>query len=55
MRERLKSVAPDVLIRPSVQPFGAFDYFRIAEILAAASPAKDELKRQLAQWLVTAR
>jgi NTE family protein len=50
-REKLKSVAPDILIRPAVGGFGAFDYFKFADILAASQPAKDDLKRQLAQRL----
>jgi len=48
-REKLKSSAPDILIRPNVGAFGAFDFFKIGEILAAAESSKDELKRQLAQ------
>ena len=50
-REKLKSAAPDILIRPDVGRFGAFDFFKIGEILAAAESCKDELKRQLAQRL----
>jgi NTE family protein len=50
-REKLKSIAPDILIRPAVGGFGAFDYFKFAEILAASQSAKDDLKRQLAQRL----
>ena len=50
-REKLKSVAPDIFIRPAVGSFNAMDYFHIAEILAAAEPAKAELKRQLAKAL----
>jgi NTE family protein len=46
-REKLKSSAPDILIRPGVGAFGSMDYFKIEEILAAADPAKEELKRQL--------
>jgi NTE family protein len=54
-REKLKAKAPDVLIRPSVAAFAALDYFRVAEIFAAARPAKQELKSKLSQWLATAR
>jgi NTE family protein len=54
-REKLKSTAPDVLVRPSVAAFAPLDYFRIAEIFAAAIPAKQELKSKLLQWLATAR
>jgi NTE family protein len=50
-REKLKSVAPDILVRPAVGAYGAFDYFKFAEILEASQPAKDELKRRLAERL----
>jgi NTE family protein len=54
-REKLKSAPPDILIRPAVGAFGAMDYFKIAAILAAAEPAKEDLKRQLSQILAAAR
>jgi|SRR5262245_2384445 len=50
-REKLKSIRPDIMIRPAVGTFGAFDFFRIGDILAAAAPAKDELKRKLTRCL----
>jgi NTE family protein len=50
-REKLKSVAPDIFIRPAVGDFGALDYFRIKEIFAAAEPAKALLKDKLSQIL----
>jgi NTE family protein len=50
-REKLKSVAPDIFIRPEVGAFGALDYFRIGDILAAAKPAKEALKIKLSQRL----
>jgi len=50
-REKLKSAAPHILIRPGVGAFGAMDYFKIEAILAAAKPAKEDLKRQLSQIL----
>ncbi len=53
-REKLKSLAPDIFIRPPVGGFAAMDYFKIGEILAAAQPAKDELKRKLSQRLEAA-
>jgi NTE family protein len=53
-REKLKSIAPDALIRPKVGGFGSLDYFRYGEILAAAGPVKDEVKRTISQWLVQA-
>ncbi len=48
-REKLKSIAPDIFIRPKVGGYSALDYFKIGEILDAAQGAKDDLKRQLSQ------
>ncbi len=50
-REKLRSIRPDILIRPAVGAFGALDFFRIGDILAAAAPSREELKRRLAQCL----
>ncbi len=50
-REKLKSVAPDIFIRPAVGGFGSLDYFKIGDILEAAQGAKEDLKRQLSQRL----
>jgi NTE family protein len=50
-REKLRSVAPDIFIRPEVGAFGALDYFRVEEIFRAAMPAKDLLKYKLSQRL----
>jgi NTE family protein len=50
-REKLKMAAPHILIRPGVGAFGAMDYFKIEAILAAAEPAKDDLKHKLSQIL----
>ena len=49
--EKLKNQAPDILVRPEVADFGILDFFKIEEILKAAEPAKDELKRQLEKSL----
>jgi NTE family protein len=38
---------PDIYISPRVDQFGSADFFRVREILAAAEPAKDELKSKL--------
>jgi NTE family protein len=38
---------PDIYITPSVERFGAADFFKVQEILAAAQPAKEQLKRAL--------
>lgn len=48
-REKLERVVPDVLVRPAVGAFAGLDYFRIEAILAAAEPAKQDLKRKLYQ------
>jgi NTE family protein len=50
-REKLKTTAPDILVRPDVGAFGSLDYFKIKAILAAAEPAKEDLKRKLSQIL----
>lgn len=50
-REKLKSAAPHILVRPDVGGFGSLDYFKIEAILAAAEPAKEDLKRKLSQIL----
>jgi NTE family protein len=54
-REKLKTVAPDIFIRPKVGAFGALDYFKIDAIFAAAYPAKEELKAKLLQSVAAAR
>lgn len=46
-REKLKSQAPDILIRPPIAEFGILDFFKVDDILAAAAPAKEELKRAI--------
>jgi NTE family protein len=38
---------PDIYINPPIDGFMANDFFRISEMLEAASRAKDELKRAL--------
>jgi NTE family protein len=50
-REKLKSAAPDIFIRPEVGAFGALDYFKVREIFRAAEPAKEALKTALSQKL----
>jgi len=53
-REKLKSAAPDIFIRPEVGAFGALDYFKVREIFRAAEPAKEALKTALYQKLMNA-
>jgi NTE family protein len=38
---------PDIYIKPAVDNFGAGDFFKVNEMLAAAEPAKEQLKRAL--------
>lgn len=45
--EILKSARPDLLLKPAVDNFRALDFFRAADILAAAAPLKDQIKRAL--------
>ncbi len=49
--EKLKSAAPDILLRPNVSAFGALDFPRALPILKASDPIKDELKRKLSALL----
>jgi NTE family protein len=51
IREKLKTRPPDILIRPAVGTFGSADFFKVGDILAAAEPSREELKRKLAQYL----
>lgn len=50
-REKLLHTVPDILVEPDVGRFAAMDYFKIGEILAAAEPAKQRMKRDLAARL----
>ena len=45
---RRKIDPPEIYLLPKVDGFGAADFFRVREILQAADPAKDVLKRALA-------
>jgi NTE family protein len=38
---------PDIYIEPALNDFSAGDFFKLKEMLQAAQPAKDQLKRQL--------
>ena len=49
MREKLKSARPDIYIDVDVDAFHVLEFNRFREILAAAAPAKDLLKRKLAR------
>jgi NTE family protein len=49
--EKLKSGAPDLLLRPNVDAFNMLDFFRATAILRAAEPIKEEVKRKLGALL----
>jgi NTE family protein len=49
--EKLKSSAPDILLRPNVSAFSALDFPRAVPILKASEPIKEELKRKLGALL----
>jgi NTE family protein len=44
---RRQAAPPDIYIKPDVAGFGAGEFFRVRELLQAAEPAKDKLKRAL--------
>jgi NTE family protein len=49
--EKLKSSAPDILLRPKVHSFGALEFFRATPILRAADSIKEEVKQKLGALL----
>lgn len=51
IREKLKSQQPDILIDAGMSRFQVLDFLKARDILAAAEPAKDALKRQLGRLL----
>ena len=50
-REKLKHVAPDLMVRPKVGIFRTLDFLQASAILRAAEPAKAEIKDRLAALL----
>jgi NTE family protein len=48
-REKLGRRSPEIFIRPQVTTYATMDFLKMDEILAAAEPAKQELKRALAR------
>jgi NTE family protein len=54
VREKLKRVQPDILIECPVDDFSVIDFHRWREVLTAAAPVKDQLKRQLDRVLSSA-
>jgi NTE family protein len=51
VREKLKARQPDIYIDVEVDEFYVLDFHRFKRVLAAAAPAKEHLKRQLARVL----
>ena len=49
--EMLKTDAPDIMLVPDVQGFSTLDFFRAVQILEAAEPLREEVKRALAAKL----
>jgi NTE family protein len=47
VREKLKAQQPDIYVDVGVDEFNILGFHRFREILAAAQPAKDQLRRQL--------
>ena len=48
---KLKIYRPEIVVRPPVDRFRVLDFFDARAILAAAEPAKDEVKRELERHL----
>ncbi len=44
---RRRQNPPEIYLKPAVDEFGAADFFKVREILKAAEPAKNELKRTI--------
>jgi len=53
VHEKLKSSQPDIFIDVDVDNFHVLEFYRHKDILAAAIPAKERLKRQLGRVLET--
>jgi NTE family protein len=47
IREKLQARAPDILIRPNVDPYRVLDFFKFEEILGACADCKDAFKREV--------
>lgn len=44
---------PDIYIEPALHGFSGADFFRLADVLKAAEPAKEQLKRELEKRIMT--
>jgi NTE family protein len=51
VREKLKSVQPDIYVDSTVEQFNLIEFHRFKDIIASAQPAKAYLKRQLERVL----
>lgn len=51
VREKLRSTRPDIYIDCPVADFTVLDFHRLADVLSAAAPVKEQLKRQLSRVL----
>ncbi len=51
VKEKLKAAQPDILVSAGTSQFQVLDFFKYADIFAAAEPAKERLKAQLARVL----
>ncbi len=45
--EKMRQAAPDLMVKPNVSLFRAFDFLQASAIIRAAQPAKAELKQKL--------
>lgn len=54
VQNQLRDSQPDLLLRPAVDRFRALDFFRIAQILEAAEPTRDEIKRGVEKLIAAA-
>jgi len=50
-RLQCERVKPDIMVVPDINRFGAHDFFKVRDILAAAQSLREPLKRQLAALL----
>lgn len=53
IREHLRYAQPDIYVDVDLDQFGALQFHKVGEILAAAAPVKDKLKAQLMRVLTS--
>ena len=51
VREKLKATQPDIYVDVVVNKFHVLEFHHFKEVMAAAAPAKDQLKRQLTRLI----